>query len=122
MSRLTELQVIYVNNDNLLDLSGLQAVSVLSGSPVNTASVTVTLVLSGTATEVSGVTWPLGLTIASSGSGTGEEVRGSRWQTVLPDSLAITAGEHYQAQVDAIAGDGFKAHWDLPVQAKVREA
>lgn len=121
MGKLTELQIAYVNNDNRLSIRDLQADSVQSGSPVNTASVTVTLVLSG-AGNVSGGSWPLAVTLVTSGVGSGEEVRGSRWEAVLPDSLDLTDGEYYQAEVTATAGDGFKGFWKIPVLARHREA
>jgi len=122
MSRLTELQIAYLANDNRIGIRDLRADSVQSGSPINTASVTVTMVLSGTASTVGGVSWPIALTLVTSGTGTGEDARGSRWEGVLPDALSLTAGEHYQAEVTANAGDGFLGFWKIRVLAKHRES
>jgi len=122
MSGLTEIQIAYVNNDNKIGIKGLQADSVQSGSPLNTASVTVVVVVSGTTSQVGGVSWPIALSLVTSGSGSGEEVRGSRWEGTLPDSLGFVNGEYYQAEVLATAGEGFKGFWSIPIRGRIRES
>jgi hypothetical protein len=110
-----DLQVIFVNNDNLLQVTDLETLGVQSGQVLNSdiASVTTTLVLSGTSTEVTGVTWPLGLTFVQSDGGI--------WEANLPDSLALTADQNYEAQITATAGEGFKGFWRVPLLASVRK-
>lgn len=37
------------------------------------------------------------------------------WQSTLVDSLQLTKGEHYEAQVTADNGPGMKGYWLIPV-------
>lgn len=106
-------QFAFINNDNLLTLSGLRSVAANSMEYTNTASVTVTLVLSGQSAGIGGQVWPAGMTIVSSENGS--------WQTTLVDSLALTEGEYYQALLVANAGEGFKGAWKVPVKAVERQ-
>lgn len=116
------MKVVYIDNDNLLRVDNVRAFSIQSGSPINTASITVTVVLSGdTGNGVSGVSWPVALTNVVSGTGTGIDVRGSRWEGVLPDAMSLTADENYQAELAIEAGDGFSGFWVVPLIAKNRE-
>lgn len=105
-------QFAYVNNDNLLTVRGLQSIAANSLGFTNTASVVVTCVLSGTATEVTGATWPIAMTLTNSEVG--------EWQTTLVDSLVLTADEYYEAQVTADNGTDMKGYWVIPLQAKNR--
>ena len=82
---------LYIGGDNLITLSGLQSEAVGSVGYVTTASCYLTLVISGTSTEIDGQVWPLALALVSSETGT--------WQTTLQDTLVMSEGMALEALV-----------------------
>lgn len=107
------MKFAFVNNDNLLTLEELRATAAQSFGYVNTASVFFTVVDSGESVGINGMAWPAAMTLVSSETGT--------WQATLADSLQMTEGSFYEALVTAVAGDGFKGYWKVPIKAIVRK-
>ena len=97
---------LYVGNDCVLELQTKDAINAsdLSGAAV-------TYVLKDDA----------GATVAS-GSMTYIELSGGyyKFRATLVDTLTITAGDSYTAEVDADGGDGEKGHWEQAVTAQTR--
>lgn len=101
---------LYIGNDNVITLSGLQ--DSIDDSYKNAASVTVTLVDSE-GTEVAGETWPLSMAYVAASNG--------EYRATLADTLTLEAGE-YIAQVSADAGAGLKGYWEISVTVQTRTA
>lgn len=96
---------LFIGNDNRLLLTGLQ--NKASGSYINDATPTVTLVDKDGADVSGAVGVALGYIASSSGNYAG----------TLPDTLSLTEYAHYTAKVTADAGAGLKGYWELAVQA-----
>ena len=99
---------IFVNNDNTFTLPGVT--NEVTGAVENGGTVVLTIVtLSGT--EVSGIAWPLSMpNINTKGD----------YQVTVDKAMAIVSGERYRALI-VLSGPG-DAAWDIPFQAKTREA
>lgn len=102
-------EIVYVANDNVLELTGLK--NAVADDYIDDATVTVTLVDSA-GNEVAGETWPLimGYVAASDGD----------YRVTLPYGLDLSAGRSYTAQITADGGLGLRGYWALPVHAKRR--
>lgn len=101
---------LYLGNDNVLTLVGLQ--NDISAAYLNAATVTVTLVDSD-GTEISGETWPLTMTYVATSDG--------NYRATLPDTLTgLTAADALTAKVSADGGAGLQGYWEVPVLAAVR--
>ncbi len=102
-------ETIYIDNDNLLRLSGLR--NEATGDYINSAVVTVTVIDSGDVNVV-GQAWPLTLVYVASSNG--------RYEGTLEETLVLIAAASYTAVIDAVFGGDLKAHWELPLTAEVR--
>lgn len=91
------IRPLYIHADNLLTLSGLRASIANSEGYLTVASCHVTLVVSGTSSEVGGQTWPLAFALVNSETGT--------WQTTLQDGLVVSEGQHLEALITIDAQD-----------------
>lgn len=100
---------LYVGNDNVLTLSGLQ--NSVDDSYINNATVTVTLVDSD-GNSVSGETWPVTLSYVSGSDG--------NYRATLADTISASADTAYRARVTADGGAGLKGYWEIPVYAVKR--
>ncbi len=106
----TTSQVLFKLNDMVLELQGLK--DVVADAFINDATVTVTLV-DKDGTQVVGETWPLTMTYVSASDGI--------YRATLKDTLTVTLGEIYIAQVSANGGAGLQGRWDLPIAVKERK-
>lgn len=92
---------IYLLNDNILQLEGLQ--NYATGDYLTSATVTVTLVDSD-GVDVVGETWPLTMIYVSGTDAT--------YRCTLSDSLSLTKWSRYRAQITADAGSGLRGYWE----------
>jgi len=103
------MQAIYIGNDNLLEVSGLQ--NALNDSYINDATVTVTLT-NQAGDAVSGQAFPLTLNYVTDSNGV--------YRATLEDALALTEGAIYTAKITADAGGDLIGTWTIPLTARVR--
>jgi hypothetical protein len=94
---------VYVGNDNVITLTGLQNVN--TGAYITGATVTGQL-KTWAGTNV-GTSITLSYVAASDG-----DYRGT-----IEEDVSITAGKAYWLYVDVDAGSDLKAHWELPLSA-----
>lgn len=99
----------YVDNDNLIAVSGLT--NEASGSYINDAAVTCTL-YDDDAAEVAGQTWPLTLSYVADSDGI--------YRGTLEYDLAMTNDTKYLIKIDADGGTGLIGHYEIPVFARTR--
>ena len=102
---------LYMDNDNLLSVTGLKNAS--SGSYMNDATVTATLVDS-TGTTVTGQTFPVTLSYVADTDG--------NYQATLDDALSLTEGSVYTATISATTSSGLTASWEVAMKAIKRTA
>lgn len=102
-------EALYMQNDNLLQITGLQDAA--TGSYINDATVTVTLKDSADV-EVTGQSWPTTLGYVASSNGD--------YQATLSDQLALIDKADYVAEITADGGSGLKGFWTLRVRARER--
>lgn len=101
-------EILYRNNDQLIELIGLKDAA--TGSYINDATVTVTLKdIEGN--TVTGQAWPAPMLYVAASQGD--------YQAILEDTLELTIGEFYVAEISATKGT-LKAFWELPMQAHKR--
>lgn len=101
---------LYIDNDNVLSLVGLQ--NSVSAAYLNAATVTVTLVDSDDA-EIAGETWPLSMAYVAASDG--------NYRATLPDALTgLTTEDAITAQIEADSGVGLQGSWKIPLVAKTR--
>ena len=96
--------VIYIANDNVLQLSSLtngMTAALLGGATVTTTLLTAT---------GAGVTGATGLTMSAVAGATGN------YRVTLPYTLSLATGSTYTARIGVTAG-ALHARWDLPVRA-----
>lgn len=98
---------LYVSNDNLFEVVGLKDAA--DNSAITSGTITVTLVDSA-GTQVTGETWPLAMSHVGAGL----------WRATLVDTLSLTAGNFYTAQVSANAGAGKLGYWEVVCRAENR--
>lgn len=101
--------ILYVGNDNILEVDELK--NAASAAFLNSATVTVTLEDS-TGTEVTGDTWPKSLTYVTSSDG--------KYRATMLDTLSLTADALYTAKITADGGSGLLAYWERPLYARSR--
>lgn len=104
-------QVIYNDNDNVIELAGVR--NGTTGDYLDAAAVAVTLTDSAGA-EVSGETWPLSMAYVAGSNG--------RYRATLADTLSLTAGQRYTATITADGGAGLfgKFVMDLVCQSRTQ--
>lgn len=101
---------LYLGNDNVLTLDGLQ--NGITEAYLNAATVSVTLVDADDA-EVTGETWPLTMSYVAASNGV--------YRATLTDTLSgISAGDIVTAQVSANGGAGLQGYWEIPLTVAVR--
>ncbi len=104
-------EAVYIANDNLLVVDQLK--NALSGTYINNATVTCTIVDSA-GSPVAGQTWPLAVVYQAGSNG--------QYVGVIEDTLTLSETTSYIAKVDADGGSGLKGHWEIPLKAKVRRS
>lgn len=106
---MSNVSVIYTSNDTLLEVANL--VNGLTGEPLNSADVKVTL-LDANGIEVDGDTWPKSLLYLTGSRGV--------YRVTLSHSLPLLAGARYTASVVADGGPGLLATWSVECVARER--
>lgn len=106
-------QILYINNDNQITLSGVKS----GGSLTASATVSCTLYAASnegdtTDTEVSGQSWPLMLSAVSGSTGT--------YRGVIGDDVSLTENSRYLAVITANDGADAEGEWRVWVIAKYR--
>lgn len=104
---MTTAQIIYVKNDMLIELIGLQDV--------------ISLVFQNTGTVVANIhdkddtliIGPISMAYVAASDG---DYRGT-----IEDSAAFISGKLYTAKVSADASGGLKGYWELPLRAETRK-
>lgn len=106
MSAIYEL---FVGNDTVLEVQGLR--NDVTGEPLNTATLTLTL-LDAAGAEVPGQVWPMPMVF----------VEGSRglYRALLPAALPLVADARYTARIVADAGPGLMGSWLMECVARTR--
>jgi hypothetical protein len=104
------MAIIYITNDNVIELDELK--NVVDGIYQNSATVIVTLTDADGA-EVAGETWPLAMSYVSGSNGT--------YRANLADTLTLTNGGRYDATVTADAGANGLATWTEELIARERK-
>lgn len=107
---MSNVTVLYVGNDTVLEVKGLK--NEMAGAFLNAATVQATLYDSAGA-SVAGQSWPLALVYVPSSDGT--------YRGTLPYGLSLTAGDRYTARITADAGTGLRAQFDIPCVARTRD-
>ena len=101
----------YLDNDNLLSVTGLKNAS--SGSYMNDAVVTATL-KDNAGTLVTGQTFPTTLSYMADTNG--------NYQATLQDTLNIIESTIYTAEITATSASGLVANWSMDLTATKRIA
>lgn len=102
---------LYISNDNVLTLVGLQ--NSVSAAYLNAATVTVTLVDSE-GTDIAGETWPVSMAYVASSDG--------NYRATLVDTLTgLTDADVVTAKVTADGGAGLNGYWEVPLTAATRD-
>jgi len=105
------MALLYITNDNVIELDGLQ--NTVTEAYINDATVTVTIT-DKDGTEVVGETWPLAMPYVRGSDGT--------YRANLADTLTLTNGARYAATVTADAGANGLATWVEDLIARVRKS
>jgi len=104
----TAAEILYVGNDQLVELRNL--VNEATGEPINSATVTCTLTEAGGG-SVTGVTWPVTLAYVADSDGV--------YRGTLPYNLSLAAGTKYLLRLDVNAS-GARGRWDVPCVCRLR--
>lgn len=102
---------IFIGNTSSVQLNKLK--SGVTGEYVNDAGVTMTL-KDSEGNEVAGESWPVSLQYVTDSNG--------NYVGAFSHSIAVTDGEVYTAELQAVLSDGSRAFWTEPVTALVRSA
>lgn len=102
------MDVIYIDNSNVVELRSLT--NSITSAVDTGATVSVTIVDS-TGTAISGETWPVSMSHASSGT----------YRATLSSSLSLTANRAYRGVVTATGSGGEVGKWNCPIRALVRD-
>lgn len=103
--------IIYLTNDNVIELTGLQ--NAVDDAYQNSATVTVTI-KDANGTNVVGETWPLVMAYVSASDGD--------YRANLRDTLTLVDGARYYATVTADAGVNGLATWIEELIARERRS
>ena len=101
--------IIYIENDNLIALQGLQKAQ--DQSYLNAATVELT-VEDDAGSPVSGQTWPVAMGYVAGSNGD--------YEAVLDAGAGLEKNKRYFAVITADGGPGLQAKWRSPLRAKVR--
>lgn len=106
---MSNINVLLVNNDNILEVDGLK--NELTGADLNAATVTVTL-KDAAGVNVAGDTWPKTMAYVTGSHGT--------YRATLLYSMPLTDGARYNAVISANGGAGLQAAWTVECVARAR--
>lgn len=105
---MSNVTVLYVGNDNILEVANLK--NDVSGADINNATVSVILADDNGA-QIGGATWPMALSYVTGSKGV--------YRATLPYTLEMTAGLRMMATVTVDAGP-LRAQFDLECVARSR--
>lgn len=108
---MAEIETYFIDNNNLIKLSGLRDAA--NAIYLNGASVSVTIVDAATDEEIAGQTWPASMSYVNSSDGA--------YQVTLDYDLTVTPGQQMVAKVVADAGEGLRLSLRVPVVAMYRQ-
>lgn len=108
---MAEIETYFIDNNNLIKLSGLRDAA--HGIYLNGASVSVTVIDATTDAEIAGQTWPATMEYVPESSGD--------YQATLDYDLIVNPAQALIAKVVADAGEGLRLSLRVPVIAKYRE-
>ncbi len=101
---------LYISNDNVLELTGMQ--NSINAAYLNAATVTVTIV-DASGTELTGQTWPTTMSYVASSNGI--------YRAILEDAISgLTDADSLTAKISADAGTDLVGYWEIPATAKTR--
>lgn len=103
------ISVLYVGNDNIIEVDGLK--NDLTGTDLNGATVTVTL-KDAVGANVAGGSWPLAMPHVASSHGL--------YRATLGYGLSLVDGARYTAAITADGGSGLRANWSVECVARTR--
>lgn len=103
------MNILYIGNDMLLQLSGDGKLTDEDGTAVTGATVEATVYKADGETEVSGITWPLTLTEGDDGE----------YSATIQDDIEVTEGQNYVIKITATKGNA-DAKWFLNAIARKR--
>ena len=104
--------IIHIDNDTQVTLEGLRVAD--QTTPINDATVVITLVERDTLDDVLGQTWPVTMNYVSGTDG--------NYRAVLSNALVLDPKKQYTAVVDVDAGEGLIGSWRVGVKARYRHA
>jgi hypothetical protein len=99
------MTTLSIGGDNVIELRGLK--NAITGDPITTATVTVTVTEDITGAEVSGQSWPLTMPHIASGT----------YRAILPDVMDLNSALSYTSVVVADNGTDQKGRWCTPYTA-----
>ncbi len=100
-------QVIFIANDNLIQVIGLKDST--TGAFQNSATVTANIFDKDDAL----IDGPIAMAYLAASNG--------NYQGTIEDTVAFVKNVLYTAKIDVDAGGGLKAHWELPLRARIRK-
>lgn len=104
-------ELAYVDNDNILQLKGLQDIN---DNYINDAIVTLVTVNDNLDVQVTGQTFPVSMGYVAASNGV--------YQATMEDTLLLTHQSAYVAKVDVNAPtEGLQAHFELDFVARTRK-
>ena len=103
--------VIFIDNDNLIELIGLKDIAL--NAFINNATVQITLTDTA-GVEVSGQSWPVTMNYVAASDGD--------YRATLEDVLVLISGRKYTAVITADAGSDLLGKWTVKPIAKIRAA
>ena len=99
---------LYIDNQNIVELSELR--DIIDLGAIEDATVTVTIKDTMTESPIDGQAWPTEMIHTENGT----------YLAVLSPDLEIKPNNQYLAVIDATTTGNVKGHWELRVTAKVR--
>ena len=109
--RSTDHEIIFVSNNNLIELRGLRDET--TGDYLNAATVTVT-VKDSSGNAITGDTWPKTMQYVTDSDG--------NYRANVSYAANLSADATYTASITADAGAGKRGQWEMPMLAKVRRS
>lgn len=102
-------QIIFLNNDTIIELSDLT--NGVTGAYLDLATVSVTL-KDADGVEVVGAVWPMTMDYVAGSNG--------KYRATLPAALSLVKRGEYVAEVSASAGAGLEGYWEIPLVCQQR--
>lgn len=94
-------EVLFRLSDNIIEVTG--TINAATGSYINNADVTLTLVDADSGQEIAGQTWPLILSYVTGSNG---DYRGT-----INDDISVSEQQEVVAKVTVDGGAGLRRHW-----------